>query len=464
MLLSQEEVDGSGLRSNWDFYPSYEEYIDIMNQFATDYPSLCEVVSIGQSVEGRDLLFIHINDSLGVDQAEPEFMYTSTIHGDETTGYILMLHLIEHLLENYGADDRITSLLNSVDIWINPLANPDGTYAGGNNTVYGATRFNANHIDLNRNYPDPEDGQHPDGNAYQAETRAFMDFADSRHFSVSANLLTGKEVANYPWDTWARLSADDAWWIHVCRQYADTVHSHSPTGYFNYLNNGITNGYAWYSISGGRGDYMKYEEKGREFTLEMSDFTLPPADTLNDYWEYNYRSLMNYMEQSVYGLHGTITDAQTGTAVYAEVFIEGHDKDHSQVYSSATQGDYHRYLNEGIYTITYRAGFYEPLVINNVVIANDSTTIVDVQLDSLVGIGEENLKNQVQLYPNPAQDVLNIYLPRRAKEIRLINVYGQTVLSETTIEEKEIRLETSPFPKGMYLLSIRFAESSVTKK
>ena len=463
MRLSRKIVDGRGERSNWDFYPTYDEYINIMKQFATDYPSLCEVVKIGESVQGRELLFIHINDSLGTEQAEPEFMYTSTIHGDETTGYILMLHLIEHLLENYGSDDQITTLLNAVDIWINPLANPDGTYAGGNNTVFGAIRFNANGVDMNRNYPDPEDGLHPDGNAYQTETLAFMDFADDHNFSMSVNLHTGKEVANYPWDTWPKLAADNSWWMHVCRQYADTVHAHSPSAYLTFLNNGITNGYAWYTISGGRQDYMNYEQNCREFTLELSDIELPPPDMLPDYWEYNYRSFINYIEQSLYGLRGIITDNHSGKPIRAKIYIDGHDKDNSHVYSSALMGDYHRYLNAGIYSITYIAGGYQSIVKNNVVISNNTTTVINVQMDSLVGIEEESLQNLVAVYPNPVKNKLNIILPKKAKEISVVNIIGETVLS-TTSNEENIQLNLGNFPKGMYLLKIRFAHRSIYKK
>ena len=54
-----------------------------------------------------------------------------------------------------------------------------GTHdAGGNQDVWSATRYNANSVDLNRNYPDPEDGPHPDGNPYQAETIIFLGLAD----------------------------------------------------------------------------------------------------------------------------------------------------------------------------------------------------------------------------------------------------------------------------------------------
>ena len=110
------------------------------------------------------------------DEAEPQVLYTSSMHGDETTGYVLLLRLIDYFTSHYGTDAEVTDMINGMEIWINPAANPDGTYHGGNNTVFGATRSNGNGIDLNRNYPDPQYGDHPDGNAWQPETILFMQF------------------------------------------------------------------------------------------------------------------------------------------------------------------------------------------------------------------------------------------------------------------------------------------------
>ncbi|MBW6460302.1 MAG: zinc carboxypeptidase, partial [Bacteroidales bacterium] len=228
----------------WDFYPTYDAYVDMMYQFAAQYPSLCQVFSIGNTNGGRTLLVARISDNVGVRENEPQFLYTSSMHGDETTGYVLMLRLIDYLLSNYGVDPRITSLVDNIEIWINPLANPDGTYWGGNNTVNNAKRYNAHGVDLNRNYPDPAAGPHPDGNEWQIETVAFMQMAENNNFVSSANIHGGAEVCNYPWDTWSRLTADDAWWKYVCREYADTAHFYSPSGYMTGFDNGITNGYA----------------------------------------------------------------------------------------------------------------------------------------------------------------------------------------------------------------------------
>lgn len=379
-LLTQVDMSSSSDQPlSWNYYPTYPNYESIMDQFVTDHPDIARLITIGTLASGRKLLAIKITDNPDVQENEPEFLYTSSIHGDETTGYILMLHLIDYLLTNYGIDDRVTDLVNSLEIFINPLANPDGTYHGGNTSVNAAVRYNANNVDLNRNYPDPEDGQHPDGNAWQPETVAFMNFASQHHFVQSANFHGGTEVLNYPWDTWAKLAADNNWWIYVCREYADTVHLHAPGNYMNEYDNGITNGYAWYTISGGRQDYMNYFKHCREVTIEISDTKLLPTSLLEAHWNYNYRSLLNFLNESLYGLHGIVTDSVTGEPLSAKIYIANFDKDSSHVYTDPAVGDYHRLLKAGTYNVTFSATGYIPKTIQ-VQIADHQKYSLDVQL------------------------------------------------------------------------------------
>ena len=366
---------------DWDFYPTYEAYVDMMYQFATDYPDLCQVFSIGQTTNGRELLFARISDNVGVEEGEAQFLYTGTMHGDETTGFVLFLRLIDYLLSNYGTDDEVTNLVQNLDIWINPAANPDGTYAGGNSTVNGAQRYNANFVDLNRNYPDPEDGPHPDGEEWQPETIAFMNLAESNHFVMAANTHGGAEVVNYPWDTWPQLHADDEWWQYVSHEFADTAQFYSPSGYLSGFNDGITNGYQWYTTNGNRQDYMNYFHQCREFILEISDTKLLPASQLPAHWEYLYRSFLNYMGQALFGVSGSVTDASTGEPLEAQVFIENHDMDSSMVFSVGETGKYFRPLFTGTYDITFSAIGHYPVTIEDVSVQNYDLTILDVELD-----------------------------------------------------------------------------------
>jgi PKD repeat protein len=384
MIKNPRMLDQVSIReiSDWDFYPTYGAYVDMMYQFETDYPELCEVFSIGQTVQGRELLMAKISKNVTTREAEPQFLYTGTMHGDETAGYVLLLRLIDYLLENYGVDPKVTNLLNNSEIWINPNANPDGTYAGGNNSVYGATRYNANNIDLNRNFPDPAAGPHPDGNPWQPETIVFMQLAEDNHFVMSANTHGGAEVLNYPWDTWPHFTADNAWWVFVCRQYVDTVHLYSPTNYMNEFNNGITNGYAWYTITGGRQDYMNYFQNCREVTMELSDTKLLPANQLNAHWDWNYRSLLNYIEQATFGVNGMVTNLGTGDPLPAKITIEGHDIDNSFVFSDPATGFYQRLLEAGTYNLTFSAPGHYPQTIQNIAVSRYNTIAVDVQLDA----------------------------------------------------------------------------------
>ncbi len=363
----------------WDSYPTYSAYVAIMNQFATDYPNLCTVESIGTSVEGRQILVAKISDNVNQEEAEPEFFYTGTMHGDETTGFILMMRLIDYLLSNYPADAQVANLVNNMEIYINPAANPDGTYAGGDNNIFGATRSNANGVDLNRNFHDPEDGEHPDGNSWQPETVAMMNFADAHTFVMSANHHGGAEVVNYPWDTWVTRHADDNWFQTVCHTFADLAQANSPAGYMDGWDDGITNGYDWYTTSGCRQDYMNYFHGCREVTTELSDVKLVAENQLNAHWGYLKESFLAYMEECLKGIHGTVKNAEN-QPLAATITVLDHDNNNAQVFTDPQVGDYYRLIAPGTYDLMFSSYGYISQIIENVIVVQDQITPLNVVL------------------------------------------------------------------------------------
>lgn len=371
-------------------YPTYADYAQQMADFANDNPAIAQLVNIGQSVNGKDLLFIKLSDNVSTHEQEPRLLLTSSMHGDEIAGYPMMLSLIDFLITAYNdvANPRHTEIKNLVDnseIWINPMANPDGTFYGSATytTVSGARRANANNIDLNRNYPDPKDGPNPDGNAYQTETLAFMSMADSYHFVIAANFHGGVEVINYPWDTWTAAEgyhADDDWYQFISREYATNAQLDSPSGYMTYLNNGITHGATWYRVAGGRQDYMNYDKQTRELTIELSDVKLIPEAEIQNHWNYNRDALIDFFKEGIYGFTGLVKDASTGNPIKAKITIVGRDDQvnsrNSWVETELPLGDYYRPIKAGTYNILYEADCYQSYTLTNQTITDLQTIVL----------------------------------------------------------------------------------------
>ncbi len=370
--------------ASWDRYPTYSVYVQMMQNFATNYPSLCKLDTIGTSQSGRLLLVLKITDNPNVDENEPEVFMTGTMHGDEVTGGVLLLRLADYLLSNYASSQRVKDIVDNEEVWINPFSNPDGTYAGGDNTIASATRELANGVDPNRNYPNPVQGAHPDGEtSYSLETIEMMNFGAAHNFTLSINTHGGAEVFNFPWDSWTsaqKTHADDTWWQYVGHEYADTVFLYGTSTYMKGVSsNGITEGADWYYAYGSRQDYYTYYLLGREVTVELSNTKLLDAAQLPNHWNYNYRSFLNYIRQAKYGIHGVITDACSGLPIKAKVFVNSHDRDSSHVYSSLPVGDYHRPIYTGTYSVTYSAPGYQSQTIS-VSVTNKATTIQNVAL------------------------------------------------------------------------------------
>uniref|UniRef100_A0A383VL25 Peptidase M14 domain-containing protein n=1 Tax=Tetradesmus obliquus TaxID=3088 RepID=A0A383VL25_TETOB len=189
--------------------------------------------AIGSSAVDRQPLWVlEISDNPGLQEAEPNFKYVANMHGDETSGRALLPLLAEWLCENYQTDERATRMVRDMHLFIMPTMNPDGFTR--------SQRYNAQRIDLNRNFSDPQFDCQPNlenctaaslmrkYNSSAPEVQAIMRWSmplNARrllrrrsatssavsvpqpprnvrqfHFTAAANLHEGAVVANYPFD------------------------------------------------------------------------------------------------------------------------------------------------------------------------------------------------------------------------------------------------------------------------
>jgi len=435
-------------------YPTYDQYLEIMQGFATDFPEICRIDTIGNTVQGRHLLALKISDHVEEDEAEAAFLYTSSMHGNEIVGYVLLLRLADTLLNGYGSDSELSRLVDNLQIWINPLANPDGSFSNDNNlSLENARRTNIEGTDLNRDFPNPGDGEPDDTTGRALENRYMMDFLKEHHFTLSANIHSGTEVVNYPWDYTFNLHADDDWYRFISHEYADEAMAVDPDYMFGWPDGGITNGAEWYIALGTRQDYVNYYLGGREVTLELSNEYLLPSIDLEHYWNINQRSLINYMSQCLYGIRGTISDRDTGDPLRAKIFVEMHDSIYSVVHSTESHGDFYRLIKEGVYDLVVSAPGYYNDTIPDVSVTDYQASILNIQLARMpVGV-ELSEAPAFRIYPNPA---VNSFVVEPARL-----PYGQLELSVHSVDGRMIFQNTVHYHGGSMEFSTRQMESGI---
>ncbi len=134
-------------------FRTVEEEGTYLNQMAATYPTLAQVVDIGDSwckvhtgtctepnaYNGYDILALHITNQ-AIAGPKPVFWYDSGIHAREIATPEIAMTYISYLLDGYNSDPDAHWLVDYQDIWVVPMLNPDGHHivesGGGGNSPY----------------------------------------------------------------------------------------------------------------------------------------------------------------------------------------------------------------------------------------------------------------------------------------------------------------------------------------
>ncbi|KAK2580979.1 hypothetical protein KPH14_006039 [Odynerus spinipes] len=385
-------------------YTHYDDLVALYNNLARSYPNLARVFSIGKSVEGRELLVLEISENVQERAlGEPMVKYVANMHGDEAVGRELLVYLSQYLLHNYGKDERVTQLVNGTDIFLMPSLNPDGFEKSqegkcdSNQDFSG--RENANHVDLNRDFPDQFDRKlRKGGNILQGrqdETIAMMTWIANEPFVLSGNLHGGAVVASYPYDSGIprsccieSISPDNELFKYLAHVYADN-HPRMAAGNAclpERFPGGITNGANWYEVVGGMQDYNYARSNAFEITFELSCCKYPPASSMPGHWQLNKESLIKYLEQAHIGIKGLVRDTEGQPVEDASIVVEGIDHN----VTTTNRGEYWRLLLPGTYSVYATAWGYRPSEPVNVTVRQTDPTIVNFTLKRR-SFGEQDL-------------------------------------------------------------------------
>jgi murein tripeptide amidase MpaA len=117
--LSPQLAEGS--------FHSYEETLSEFRSLANQHSDIASFVKLGTSFEGRDIFALKITrNPEGDDPNKPEVLITGCYHAREWIAVEVPVYVANQLINNYATDDRIRFLVDSLQIWIVPIVNPDG--------------------------------------------------------------------------------------------------------------------------------------------------------------------------------------------------------------------------------------------------------------------------------------------------------------------------------------------------
>lgn len=355
-----------GLRTDpLNYVPTNEQTGTMLQGIASTYPAIARYFTWGSSVQGRTIHGLVISDNVQLDEAEPQVRYSSSMHGDEVTGMVLCLDLAYYLVEHYGQAgyETVTDLVDNYELHLVPAYNPDGTYLH--------QRYNANGVDLNRNFLEPA-GEHT---VLEHENVLFQNYTNAHHFNISINYHGGELVMNYPWDYTYTLAPDDAALQLLALEYS----TRNLPMYNGPFPRGITNGAAWYVITGSLQDWCYDQTDCVDITCEVSTTKWPSGSLLPGFWNDNRESMIAYARAARWGVTGTVTSATTGEPLDATVTVVGIDK---PVHTDPAHGDYYKLLHTGTFSLTFEATGY---VTQTVGVSNvwGTENIVNVQMQPL---------------------------------------------------------------------------------
>ena len=179
-LLSLAGTPVLGMRasdfpSGYQGYHTYDEMVADINSVVAAHPKIVARYNLsdfaqpgdtGLSYEGRQIPIVKISDNVGIDQNEPEVLMESLHHAREHLVVEQSLEIIHLLADNYSTSPstdlqrRVSNIVNSEEIWIVPMVNPDGAeydISGGQFHDWRKNRqpipgSNQVGIDLNRNW------------------------------------------------------------------------------------------------------------------------------------------------------------------------------------------------------------------------------------------------------------------------------------------------------------------------
>lgn len=273
-----------------DWFADYKEPAAITayaESLAAEHPEHADLREIGRSVEGRPLHALRIHGE-SREGAEPvRLAIDGGLHAREWIAMMVPICVADRLLRGYDSDERLRRFVDGSELWVVPVANPDGYQHSWDHDRYWRKNRQGEHgVDLNRNFEvawgergasdDPRSPiYHGPAPFSEPETVALRDLLRREKIEAHIDFHSYSQLVLYPWSFTSTATPDRDRFAALADRMASAIFAAHGERYT------VKSGASLYPASGTLMDWAYRERQTLSFVVELrpkrgSGFVLPP--------------------------------------------------------------------------------------------------------------------------------------------------------------------------------------------
>lgn len=271
-----------------DWFAEYKDYRAIserLRELALHAPDRASLHGIGSSLDGRTIWALRIGKQSGT-----PMLINGTLHAREWIAAMVSTCVADRLVREYDTNPEIRAFVDRTDLWIVPVANPDGyQYSWSTDRYWRKNRRERHGVDLNRNFSVAWGGGGSSSRksaqdyrgAYafsEPESAALRDLGKRAGIKLHIDFHAYGQLLLYPWDYTPKPTQDHARYGAIGDAMASAMYAAHQQRYR------LLQGVELYPSAGTASDWAYGEADAISYTIELrprmgrGGFVLPPEE------------------------------------------------------------------------------------------------------------------------------------------------------------------------------------------
>ena len=354
-------------------YTTYDELTTLLRNYQTRFPAILSLESIGKSHEGRDVWAVKISDNVAIHENEPTIFFNAMHHAREVMTTEVAIDLIDQLTSGYSSNANVKKWVNSNEIWVVPMVNPDGNNkVWTSNNMWRKNTLEGYGVDINRNYPyawascngssasTSSDTYHGPSAGSEPETQAMMGIVGRIQPTLSISYHSYSELVIYPYGCDQQHTPERETVENVGKALASRLPKDKSAGTYSV-------GTAWellYAVDGGDIDWYYSEHNVLPYVIEVNsaaegfqpgfNWRQPTVEKMRAGWGY----MLDRMQQSGIRANVTLNGQMAASGVVTVTPIVADEKmgDAVRSYKIKDDGSFHIVVDPGMYKVSVNVG------------------------------------------------------------------------------------------------------------